>query len=278
MTDTTLTYQAAEIIKKRTDIVPKIALVTGSGLDGLVQAIENATVIPYSEIPGFPSTSVAGHGGNLYIGTLEGVPVACLQGRVHFYEGHSNEAMRTMIRTLKLLGCELMFATNSSGSLREEVKPGSLVVLRDHINFSFKNPLIGPNDEEFGPRFVSMENAYDSDFRKLIHRKADELGVELTEGVYFGVSGPTFETPAEIRAYKTLGAEVIGMSTVADVIVARHAGLKVGVISVITNMAAGMQDENLSHKETLANAKHATESLMKLITAVVAQYGKQGGV
>lgn len=262
----------AIIQKKAPNFTPKLFIVCGSGLGPIANAITDSITIAYSELPGFPECSVRGHEGTLVLGLIEGVPIACLTGRIHFYEGHDNTSMRTIIRTMKLLGAEIMFATNSSGSLRESVRPGELVILKDHINFQFRNPLVGKNDDHFGPRFVAMEDAYDPELREKIAEVGHELGYNMTEGVYFGVLGPSFETPAEINAYRILGAEVIGMSTVADVLVARHCGLKVAVVSVITNMAAGMSAGNLSHDETLSGAKKATADLIQLIIKFIGRH------
>lgn len=260
-----LSKNAADIIKQRIKITPKILIVCGSGLHTLAENIENPVEIPYHDLPGFPECSVAGHHGILSVGMLEGQPVACLQGRVHFYEGNSEAKMRHFIHTMRLAGCEIMLATNSSGSLRDDVRPGNLMTVTDHINFQFRNPLVGQNENEIGPRFISMEDAYDPELRKQFHAAAKALSLTLTDGVYIGVLGPTFETPAEIRAFKILGADLVGMSTVADVIVARHAGMRVGVLSVITNMASGMNPTHLSHEETLSGAKEGVTKLAKLI-------------
>lgn len=254
---------------------PKIALVTGSGLGALADAITDPVVIPYADIPGFWDCSVSGHGGKLYLGQLEGIPVVCMQGRVHFYEGISNETIQLMIHSLRALGCNIMIATNASGSFRADVGPGHLVMVSDHINMQFRNPLVGPNIDEFGPRFVSMDNAYDADVRAEFMSLAKEMDIAITDGVYMGVIGPTFETHAEIKAYKMLGADLIGMSTVADVIVARHCGMKVAVLSTITNLAAGMTDTPLSHEETLAGAKLGVDSSIALIKAYIKRHGEQ---
>ena len=247
--------QALQVIRSKTDFSPQIAIVCGSGLGQLADLLSDVVAISYTDLPGFPSCSVDGHAGQLLLGTLAGCKVACLQGRTHFYEGVAIEVMRTPLRTMRKLGCETVLITNSSGSLQLENPPGSLVLVRDHINLQFDNPLIGENDSEFGPRFVAMDNAYDSDLRAMLQAAAKQLGGSgLSEGVYIGVSGPSFETPAEIEAFRRLGADLVGMSTVADVIIARHCGLKVATISVVTNLAAGMHHQSLSHTETLSAA------------------------
>jgi xanthosine phosphorylase len=242
---------------------PKIAIVLGSGLDILTKQIEADITLSYSELPGFAGYRVCG--GAFLFGRLNGIPVVCLLGRPHYYEGNTNIAMQMPMRILKLLGCEVVILTNAAGSLRKEVQPGNLVVISDHINFQFRNPLVGANDEQFGPRFPSLQNAYDKDLRELFLRTAAEHHMTLTEGVYLATLGPSYETPAEIKAFKILGADVVGMSTVSEVIVARHCGLKVLVISTITNMASGMTDECLTHENVLKVAKNATQKLGRLL-------------
>lgn len=262
--------QTAKIIKERTpDFQPKIGLILGSGLGGLADQIQDAVSIPYTELPGFPVSTVAGHAGRLVLGQLGGMPVACCQGRVHAYEGTSAAAFKLFIRTLKLIGCEILLMTNASGSLRKEVGVGQLMLINDHINLHPGNPLIGPNDDEFGPRFFAMTDAYDSKLRERFHRTAKQLNIPLAEGVYVGVIGPCFETPAEINAFRTMGADAVGMSTVPEVITARHCDLRVATVAAITNLAAGMADEQLSHEGTLHFAKQAAENLSRLIVAVI---------
>lgn len=271
MTDSA--FLAAEIIAKRApNFSPKLAITLGSGLGDLVKTLTNVIQIPYEELPDFPPCTVAGHGGNLFLGELHGLPVACLQGRAHFYEGVSHEVAQTYIRTMKLLGCESILITNASGSMRESVTPGDLVVIKDHINFQFTNVLHGHNDDRFGPRFIGMEDVYNPVLRKQIFDAADTLGLTLKEGVYFGVLGPSFETPAEIQAFRTLGGDVVGMSTLNEVITAHHCGLRLAVVAVITNMAAGMSAERLSHDLTLSGAANASDKLIKLVMKFVEQY------
>ncbi|MCL5260637.1 MAG: purine-nucleoside phosphorylase [Gammaproteobacteria bacterium] len=270
--------QCAEIIKKRApNFIPKIGMILGSGLGAVSDEIKNAVIIPYSELPGFSITEVEGHGKRLHIGILKGAPVACLEGRTHIYEG-SEEAMsslRTIIRALRLIGCEILLTTNAVGSLRTQYGPGNLMLVKDHINFTFFNPLIGPNDDEFGGRFVSMDNAYDKDLRDIMLGIAKKIGVELPDGVFLADSGPTFESHAEIRAYKMLGADAVGMSTVPETIIARHCGLKVITVCAITNFGAGLSTEVLSHEGTLRGAKLAVENLAKLFLAFAEEIGKR---
>lgn len=265
--------EAVAIIKKLApNFVPKIGMILGSGLGAISSQIEDAVSISYSDLPNFSAHPIAGHASKLHLGILKGVPVACLEGRTHLYEGGAAvEVIKTLIRTLKLLGCEILLTTNAVGSLLLDVPPGNLVLVKDQINFMFNNPLIGKNDDEFGPRFVSMDNAYDADLRKSMTQVAQKIGISLREGVYLASSGPTFETHAEIRAYKTLGADVVGMSTVPETIVARHCGLRVVAVSAVTNFAAGLSPEVLSHEGTLKGAALAIESLVKLFLAFVAE-------
>jgi xanthosine phosphorylase len=212
---------------------------------------------------------VAGHAGRLVLGTLEGTPVAMLQGRAHLYEGIDPRQLAVPVRTIRALGAESIILTNAAGSLNPQAGPGNLMALTDHINFMGTNPLIGPNDDEIGERFVGLGDAYDEDLRKGLHGAAQAEGVELHEGVYLAVSGPAFETPAEIRAFKILGADAVGMSTVPEVIVARHCGLRVAAVSAITNLAEGMGTEVLSHEHTLDNAAVAAEKLQRVLRRFV---------
>lgn len=269
--DNTPIDTCAGIIKSKiSGDIPKYALVLGSGLGELADQIEVEVSISYSDLPGFPIPTVEGHHGTMQIGKLMGTPIICLQGRAHLYEGHSVEKLITPIRTLKAVGVENLFLTNAAGSLDADVGPGSLVLINDQINFSGINPLIGPNDDRFGPRFSDMSFAYDPELRKAMLAVAKDEGIKLPEGVYIMVTGPSFETPAEIRAFRTLGANVVGMSTVPECIVANHAGLKVLGISSVTNFAAGMSGEALSHAETLEEAKNAAKDLSKLLKSYFA--------
>jgi xanthosine phosphorylase len=262
--------RAARAIKKRyPNFTPKIGIVLGSGLGGLAQQIEEAVEIPYDELPDFGHSTVPGHEGTLVLGYLEGIPVACLKGRFHYYEGIANPAIQILVRTLKLIGCEIFLATNAAGSMKMEAGPGSLLLVTDHLNFQGTNPLVGLNDDEFGPRFVSMSQAYDLNLRQRMLMAAQELNIVLHQGVYIAVLGPSFETPAEIRAFMTLGADVVGMSTVPEVIVARHCGLRVVVISAITNFAAGLAPGELSHEETLHFAEKVSGNMIALVKKFV---------
>jgi xanthosine phosphorylase len=252
---------------------PRVGLILGSGLGSLADQIADATAIPYSELPGFPEPSVEGHAGRLVVGQVGGVPVACLQGRVHLYEGQPLKAVQTLVRTLKAMGCEILVVTNAAGSLRTDVEPGSLMMIEDHINLQPINPLMGPNDDTFGPRFPPLGSAYDAELRRELRAAAGELDITLHEGVFVACLGPNFETPAEIRAFKTLGGDSVGMSVVPEVIVARHCGLRVAAISVLTNLAAGLSFEELSHEQTLHYANIAAGDMTRLIVRFLERVG-----
>ena len=256
---------AAYIKEKLGSLMPRFAIVLGSGLADLGDQIANPIVIDYQDIPEFPVSTVSGHSGRLIAGTLGKVPVICMQGRFHFYEGHSFDKIAIPVRTFKALGCEAMILTNASGSLNPNMKPGSIMLIEDHINFSGTNPLIGANDDSIGPRFVDMTQTYDAEINQALKSAAATISLPLFEGNYIWLTGPTFETPAEIRAYRTLGADAVGMSTVPEAIFARHCDLKVVGLSTITNLAAGLQGENLSHDETLEQGALAAVNLTKLL-------------
>ncbi len=261
---------AAEILAGRGER-PRLGIILGSGLGGVVEALSEAQTIPYAELPGFPEPGVAGHGGAVVLGRLQGLPVACLQGRKHVYEGDAT-AMRVPVRTLKALGAEALFVTNAAGSLDAEVGPGRLMAIADHINLLGSNPLTGPNDDTVGPRFPSLRDAYDPELRYKLHTAAGAMQIRLAEGVYLATAGPSFETPAEIRAFRTLGADAVGMSTVPEVILARHCGLRVVAVSAITNLAEGMGGEELSHEQTLRNASVASRDLVRLVRRFAEDY------
>jgi xanthosine phosphorylase len=248
---------------------PKLALILGSGLGDLANQIQDAVKIPFGEIPLFPRSTVAGHKGQLVLGSLGKMPVACMQGRIHGYEGGDSTVFMIFIRTLKLLGCEILIITNASGSLRKEVGTGQLSLITDHINLQHRNPLIGPNDDEFGPRFFAMTDAYDPALNKRIHQVAQQLAIPLHEGVYVGLTGPCFETAAEIRALRTLGGDLVGMSTVPEVLIAKHCSLRVAAIASVTNLAADISKEVLSHEVTLQGAHLAATNLSYLIVSVL---------
>ena len=256
---------------------PRLGIVLGSGLGGLADLLEDAVAIPYAEIPGFPTSTVAGHAGRFLVGELDGVTVACMQGRFHLYEGHPPSVIRLPIRTFAALGVEVLLLTNAAGSLRVEAAPGSLMLITDHLNFMWTNPLVGPNDDAWGERFVGLDDAYDPELRSRLLELAAGLGIRLHQGVYCALLGPLFETPAEIRAYRVMGADAVGMSTVPEVIVARHAGLRVAAISAITNLAVGMSEVPIDHAQTLRGAAIAAADLTRLVRAFATSFAPGRG-
>jgi xanthosine phosphorylase len=256
---------AATIAARAPGLAPRLGLMLGSGLGELADRLAERVEIPYAELPGFHAGGLAGHAGALVLGRLAGQPVAIFSGRWHAYEGIDGSAITTPIRALKQLGAELLLLTNAAGSLRPQVGPGSLVCITDHINMLGFNPLTGPNDDAAGPRFPSLRDAYDPELRERLHVAARALAIELHDGVYLAVAGPSFETPAEIRAFRMLGADLVGMSTVPEVIAARHAGLRVAAVSAVTNLAEGMGGEELSHEQTLRVARQGAARLGPLI-------------
>ncbi|CAG9185621.1 purine-nucleoside phosphorylase [Cupriavidus pinatubonensis] len=260
------TEQAVQRIRQHVgEFRPRIGMILGSGLGGLARAIENAIVIPYAALPGFPQSLVEGHAGEVVLGRLGGVELMCMRGRQHFYEGHGTTGMTKAVRTMKRMGCDRLIVTCAAGSLRPELEPGRLVAIKDHINLLPGNPLIGPNDDQIGPRFCSMANAYDKDLRQGVQDVAQALGLPWAEGVYVAFSGPTFETAAEIRMMQVIGGDVVGMSTVPEVISARHCGLRVLAIACITNLGEGIGNEVLSHELTLQYGSMASVDLQRLI-------------
>lgn len=248
---------------------PEIAVILGSGLGGLADKMADTVTIPYAGLPGFPVLTVAGHAGEVTIGTLGGRDVIALKGRKHFYETGDATPLKTMIRSLKAAGVDTLFITNAAGSLRPHIGVSELMMITDHINFMGLNPLTGPNDDAFGPRFVPMSDAWDAGLQEKLHAAAQKCGAPLHRGVYMAFRGPTFETPAEIRMAQTLGADAVGMSSVPDCIIARHCGLRVVGCSMITNMGAGLSDEQLSHDHTMAMAARGAAHFENLVTAFV---------
>jgi xanthosine phosphorylase len=261
--------ESAKVLVDRAGLGPRVGVVLGSGLGPVAEAVEGATVIPYSDLPGFPEPSVEGHAGSAVAGQIGGVPVVALQGRAHLYEGGDLDQIRVPVRALKAAGAEILVLTNAAGSMRADLGPGRLMLIEDHINLSGTNVLAGPNDEQLGPRFPSLRDAYDPQLRGDMRAAAKAIGVELGEGVYLAVGGPSFETPAEIRAFHTLGADAVGMSTVHETTVARHCGLRVVAVSAITNYAEGMSEEPVTHEQTLRDAARAASDLAPLITRFV---------
>lgn len=260
-------HELAAIVRTHAGDEPvRVGLILGSGLGHLAQAVDG-NAVPYEALPGFPHAGVSGHRADLVVGQFEGQRVAVFGGRAHYYESGRGDAMRLPLETLKALGADILLLTNAAGSMRPDIPPGNLMCLSDHINFSGLNPLIG---EPTDARFVPMTEAYDRDLRERLHSAAVAAEVDLKDGVYAWYSGPSFETPAEIRAIRTLGADAVGMSTVPEVILARFLGLRVAAISTITNMAAGMSDEKISHEHTKAMAPLGAAKLEKVLRGFLA--------
>jgi purine-nucleoside phosphorylase len=251
-------------------VAPKIAIILGSGLGSFAERLHAAVDVPYSEIPHFPRSTVEGHSGRFLFGEVDGVFVAVMQGRVHAYEGYSPQQVTFPIRVLGLLGTKIAIVTNAAGAIRAELKPGQLVAIADHINLTGQNPLIGQNDARFGQRFFDMTNAYSKRLRCYADSVAHLLGIALPEGIYVGLSGPSYETPAEIRAFRALGADLVGMSTVHEVIVARHMGMEVLGISCVTNMAAGILDQPLNHQEVMETGERVKHDFSRLLADTIA--------
>ncbi len=269
--DMTLLQEAKAFIEGKLTEKPTIGLVLGSGLGVLADEIENPLVIPYGEIPGFTRSTVVGHKGQLVIGKLDGKQVVAMQGRFHYYEGHGLDAITLPIRVMKQIGVETILVTNAAGGINQTYRPGDLMLIQDHLNLTFRNPLIGANDEQLGPRFPDMSEAYSKSLRALAKEVAQELGIELREGVYAGLLGPSYETPAEIRMLRTLGGDAVGMSTVPEVIVARHMGMNVLGISCISNMAAGILEQPLSHDEVMETTEKVKATFLSLVHGIVAK-------
>jgi purine-nucleoside phosphorylase len=262
-------YGAAEFLKQKYRNQPKIGLILGSGLGVLADEIENPVKIPYREIPGFPVSTVEGHAGQLVFGVLSGVEVVAMQGRFHYYEGYSMDKVTFPVRVMKAIGVESLIVTNAAGGVNETFSAGDLMIITDHINFTGTNPLIGPNDPKLGVRFPDMSEAYTKELRTLAKEVASRLSIDVKEGVYFGFSGPVYETPAEIRMVRVLGGDAVGMSTVPEVIVARHSGMKVLGISCISNMAAGILDQPLTHDEVIETTEKVKANFLLYIKEIV---------
>jgi purine-nucleoside phosphorylase len=261
--------RAAKLILAKTRLRPKIALVLGSGLGAFADELTEAARIPYEKIPGFPRSTAIGHAGRLVIGKVAGIAVAAMQGRVHFYEGYTAQQVAFPMRVLGRLGIRSAILTNAAGGINARYTQGALVVIRDHINLQGSNPLIGPNDERFGPRFPDMTQAYGKPYREIALAAAKQLGINVPEGVYAALAGPNYETPAEIRYLRTIGADLVGMSTVPETIAARHMGIRVLGISCVTNMAAGILDQVLDHKEVIATGERVKGQFIALLRAVL---------
>jgi len=261
--------KAARIIRARARTDVSVAVILGSGLGAFADELSSATAIPYDDIPGFARATVEGHAGRLVIGKVGESSVAAMQGRFHFYEGYSLEEVTFPIRVLKLLGVRTLILTNASGALNVEFTPGSLMLITDHINLMGVNPLIGPNDERFGPRFPDLTNAYSPELQDVVLQEARAMGMQMWRGVYAALSGPSYETPAEIHMVRALGADAVGMSTVPEAIVARHMDMQVVGISCITNLAAGVSDRPVDHSQVMATGERVRESFTELLRRVI---------
>ena len=261
---------AYTFIRSRTDLQPEVGLILGSGLGDFADRLENAVEIPFSQIPGFPVTTVEGHAGALILGSFRGRTVAALRGRIHYYEGYSQQEITLPVRVMAKLGIRTLVLTNAAGGVNLSFSAGALMLIADHINFSGMNPLMGPNLDAFGPRFPDMSDIYTRALREKLKPLAEAAGIPLQEGVYMMYSGPSYETPAEIRAFRTLGADAVGMSTVPETIVARHSGMDVLGLSCITNMAAGILDQPLSHQEVMETGERVKDTFRALVDGVIA--------
>lgn len=269
MSDIKKIKEACEFIKERIEGIPQIGLILGSGLGSMADEVQNKVVIKYSDIPNFPVSTVQGHAGQFVYGTLEGKRVIMMQGRFHFYEGYDLKTVTFPVRVLKMLGIENLIVTNAAGGVNLDFKPGDLMIISDCINFSGANPLIGKNYEEFGPRFPDMSAPFNKELINIALAASREENVPVVKGTYFMFSGPNYETPAEIRMVRILGGDAVGMSTVPEVIAANHSGIRVLGISCITNMAAGILDQPLSHQEVIETSNRARDNFQKLICGIL---------
>ncbi|PYZ95317.1 purine-nucleoside phosphorylase [Salipaludibacillus keqinensis] len=267
--------EAKQFIEKKISEKPTIGLILGSGLGVLADEIQNSVRLPYNEIPGFPTSTVAGHKGQLVIGELEGKTVVAMQGRFHYYEGYSMDLVTLPVRVMKAIGVEQLIVTNAAGGINEEYKPGDLMIITDHLNMFGTNPLIGTNDDQLGVRFPDMSQAYTKDLNDLAKQVAAEIQLNVKEGVYVGNTGPTYETPAEIRMLRTLGGDAVGMSTVPEVIVARHSEMNVLGISCISNMAAGILDQPLTHDEVMETTEQVRADFLQFVKQIVEKMPKE---
>lgn len=260
---------AARTLKARWSETPRVALVLGSGLGAFADEAEESVVVPYDEIPGFARSTVEGHVGRLVLGKIEDVPLAVMQGRFHFYEGYTLEEVTFPVRVFGLMGAKSLVLTNAAGGLNVALKQGALMVISDHLNLLGQSPLRGPNDERFGPRFPDLSEVYDHEYQETTIGEAHALGLEMRRGIYAALSGPSYETPAEIRMLRLLGADAVGMSTVPEAIVARHMGLRVLGVSCITNMAAGVADKPIDHAEVMQTGENVREQFSDLLRRVI---------
>jgi len=264
---------AADVLRSRTPLQPAMGIILGSGLGAFADSLEAAVSVPYAEIPHFPASTVVGHGGALVVGRCQGVPVAVMKGRVHYYEGYTLEQVVFPARVLGRLGIQTLLVTNAAGAVNTKFAPGDLMVIEDHINL-LGNPLVGPNEDALGERFIDMSEAYDRGLRDIAFAACRDGGVRAQRGVYLALTGPSFETPAEIRMFRTLGADAVGMSTVPEVIALRHMGVRVVGLSCITNMAAGVLDQKLDHREVLETGERVKGALIEVIRRIVADVAR----
>lgn len=260
---------AAKFIQSKTKLRPQIALVLGSGLGAFADEFEGAAKIPYTKIPHFPRSTAIGHAGQLVLGKVHGIPVAGMQGRVHLYEGYSAKQVAFPVRVFARMGVRAVILTNAAGGINLGYSQGALVAIRDHVNLQGANPLVGPNDDRFGPRFPDMTQAYDREFRRFVTEEGKKLSLDLHEGVYLALAGPNYETPAEIHSFRTLGADLVGMSTVPEVLAARHSGIRVLGISCVTNMAAGITGATLTADEVFETGARVKHQFIALLKAVI---------
>lgn len=265
----TLAESAAQFLLSSTALRPKIGLVLGSGLGSAADELTSTTCIPYPHIPGFPGSTTPGHAGALVIGEMHGIALATMQGRVHLYEGYSAAQVGFPIRTLGCMGIRAVILTSAAGGINLEYQPGAFVIVSDHINLQGQNPLVGLNEDRFGPRFPDMTCAYWQAYREIAMREAQRLGITAYQGVYAGLTGPSYGTPAEIRFLRTIGADIVGMSLIPEAVVAQHMGVRVLAISCVTNMAAGILDQPLNHEEVLATARRIAAQLKALLREII---------
>ena len=260
---------AVALVRSKSRLEPRLAVVLGSGLGAFADQLGDRTEIPYADIPGWPASTAVGHAGKLVLGRLDGLPLAVMAGRSHLYEGYTPVQVTAGVRVLRGLGIESVVFTNAAGGINLSYSQGSLVLITDHINLQGANPLIGPNDDSAGPRFPDMSEAYSAEYRDTARKVAAELGIALGEGVYAALTGPSYETPAEIRYLRTIGADLVGMSTVPEVIVANYLGMRVLAISCVTNMAAGVQPQKISHQEVLETGRQVQDTLLRFLKTLL---------
>ncbi|MBP3218233.1 MAG: purine-nucleoside phosphorylase [Lachnospiraceae bacterium] len=265
-------YTALKYIREKTDFVPRVGMTLGSGLGNFADKVNKVCEIPFDEIPEFPVSTVPGHEGKFVLGYIGTVPVMCMKGRVHYYEGYDMDQVVMPARIMHSLGAQIMLLTNAAGGIKDDYYPGALALITDHVSLFVKNPLIGPNDADEGVRFQDMSCPYDLELRRCVQKAAEEEGIELKEGVYAQLTGPSFETPAEIRFLRTCGVDLVGMSTVVETIVARHMGMRVVGISLVSNLASGLSHNALSHEEVQVAGKQAEEKFSRLVYTAIQKF------